>query len=46
MFNRQLSNPGFVSKAPANVVEDIRQKLARSQDKLANILQSLQALEG
>ncbi len=26
MFSRQLSNEGFVNKAPANVVEEIRQK--------------------
>ena len=44
MFEKQLSNPGFVNKAPANVVEEIRQKLARAQDKLANVEQSLKAL--
>ena len=43
-FGRQLANEGFVSKAPAKVVEDIRQKLARAQDKLANVEQSLAAL--
>ena len=43
-FSRQLSNEGFVNKAPAKVVDDIRQKLARAQDKLANIEQSLTAL--
>ena len=44
MFEKQLSNPGFVNKAPANVVEEIRQKLARSQDKLSNVEESLKAL--
>ncbi len=43
-FSRQLQNQGFVSKAPAHVVEDIRQKLARAEDKLARIGQSLTAL--
>ncbi len=43
-FSRQLQNQGFVSKAPAHVVEDIRQKLARAEDKLARIGQSLAAL--
>ena len=43
-FGRQLANEGFVSKAPAKVVDDIRQKLARAQDKLANVEQSLAAL--
>ena len=33
-----------MSKAPAKVVDDIRQKLARAQDKLANVEQSLAAL--
>lgn len=44
-FGRQLQNQGFVNKAPAHVVEDIRQKLARAEDKLARITQSLAALE-
>ena len=43
-FGRQLANEGFVSKAPAKVVEDIRQKLARAQDKLARIDESIAAL--
>ena len=43
-FSRQLANEGFVSKAPARVVDEIRQKLARAQDKLANVEQSLTAL--
>ena len=44
MFTRQLDNPGFVNKAPAQVVEDIRAKLARAQDKLARIDESIAAL--
>ena len=44
MFSRQLSNEGFVNKAPANVVEEIRQKLARSQEKLARVEESIAAL--
>ena len=44
MFSRQLANPGFVNKAPANVVEEIRQKLARTEEKLARIEESLAAL--
>ena len=43
-FTRQLSNEGFVNKAPAQLVEDIRQKLAARQDKIANIEQALAAL--
>ena len=44
MFEKQLSNEGFVSKAPAAVVEGIRQKLAKVQDKMAMIEDSLKAL--
>ena len=44
MFSRQLSNEGFVNKAPANVVEEIRQKLTRAQEKLARVEESIAAL--
>ena len=44
MFSRQLSNEGFVNKAPANVVEEIRRKLARAQEKLARVEESIAAL--
>ena len=44
MFANQLDNPKFVERAPAALVEDIRNKYAKSQDKLANIEQSIKAL--
>ena len=44
MFENQLSNPKFVEKAPAALVEETRAKAARSRDKLANIEQSIRAL--
>ena len=44
MFEKQLANPKFVEKAPAALVEETRAKAARSQDKLANIQQSIRAL--
>ena len=44
MFANQLNNPKFVERAPAALVEDIRNKYAKSQDKLANIEQSIKAL--
>ena len=44
MFQKQLTNPKFVEKAPAALVEETRAKAARSQDKLANIEQSIRAL--
>ena len=45
MFENQLNNPKFVERAPAALVEDIRNKHAKSQDKLANIEQSIKALD-
>ena len=44
MFENQLSNPKFVEKAPAKLVEDVRAKLAAAKDKQANIRQSIEAL--
>ena len=44
MFGNQLANPKFVERAPAALVEEIRTKFAKSQDKLANIEQSIKAL--
>ena len=44
MFGNQLNNPKFVERAPATLVEEIRAKFAKSQDKLANIEQSIKAL--
>ena len=44
MFGNQLNNPKFVERAPAALVEEIRGKYAKSQDKLANIEQSIKAL--
>lgn len=40
----RLENQGFVSKAPANVVQDIRGKLARAQEKHQRIQESIAAL--
>lgn len=44
MFDRQLANEGFVNKAPAKVVDEIRQKLANAKEKLAKIDESIAAL--
>ena len=44
LFRSQLNNPKFVERAPAALVEEIRAKFAKSQDKLANIEQSIKAL--
>ena len=44
MLSGKLSNEKFVSKAPANIVEQEREKLARAEEKMAKILESIQAL--
>ena len=40
----RVGHDQFVERAPAALVEDIRAKHAKSQDKLANIEQSIKAL--
>ncbi len=45
IVNGKLNNPGFVSKAPAAVVEGERAKLAAAQEKLAKIQTSIDALQ-
>ena len=40
----KLSNEGFVNKAPAHIVEDMRQKHAAAAEKLAKIEESIRNL--
>lgn len=42
----KLSNPGFVKKAPAAVVEEERGKLAKYEEMLEKVMERLKALEG
>jgi valyl-tRNA synthetase len=42
----KLSNEGFVSKAPANVVDAEREKLAAAQDALAKVYARADAIRG
>lgn len=44
IISGKLGNPGFLAKAPAQLVESERAKLARVQEKLAKIEQSIAAL--
>ncbi len=44
MLSGKLSNEKFVSKGPANIVEQEREKLSRAEERMAKILESLQAL--
>ncbi len=41
----KLNNAGFVAKAPAAVIEQEKVKLKAAQDKLANIVESISALQ-
>lgn len=42
----RLNNDGFVQKAPAQVVQDIRDKLEKAKEKSARIQESIEALNG
>ena len=44
MLAGKLSNEGFLAKAPANVVDEIKAKHAAAQDKLAKVEESIAAL--
>ena len=44
IISKKLDNPGFMAKAPAQLVETERAKLERAKEKLAKIEQSLAAL--
>jgi len=44
MFSSKVNNEGFLAKAPEKVVNDMREKLARAQDKLKKVEESLAAL--
>ena len=44
MASGKLNNQGFVSKAPAQVVDGVRAQLARAEDKKAQIEASIKAL--
>lgn len=44
-IRKKLDNPGFVAKAPAQLVETERGRLATAQERLAKIEESIAALE-
>ena len=43
--NGKLSNEGFLAKAPANLVEAEREKLAQAQDKVAKLKARMEEME-
>ena len=45
MISRKLSNTEFVSKAPEKVVNNEKAKLARAQDRMQKILESIEAMQ-
>ena len=45
MISRKLGNTEFVSKAPEKVVNNEKAKLARAQDRMAKILESIEAMQ-
>ncbi|MDE6730650.1 MAG: valine--tRNA ligase, partial [Oscillospiraceae bacterium] len=42
-LSKKLNNPGFLAKAPENLVKAEQEKLAKAQDKMHKILQSIKA---
>lgn len=44
IISGKLNNPGFLAKAPAQLVESEKAKLARAKEKLAKIEQSIAAM--
>lgn len=44
-YNKKLSNPNFVQKAPQQEVERIKQKLADTQSKVAILEENLKNYE-
>ncbi|MDE6088217.1 MAG: valine--tRNA ligase, partial [Oscillospiraceae bacterium] len=42
-LSKKLNNPGFLAKAPENLVETEQKKLAKAQEKMNKILQSIKA---
>ena len=44
-YNKKLSNPNFVAKAPEAEVERIKQKLADTQNKIATLEETLKNYE-
>ncbi len=44
IFEGRLSNEGFLKKAPANVVDELRQKQQKAKEKHERIQESIQAL--
>ena len=44
-LSKKLSNQGFLAKAPEKLVEAEKVKLAKAQEKMDKIMQSMAALQ-
>jgi len=44
-LSSKLNNQGFIAKAPAQLIEAQKQKLAKAEEKLAKIEESIKALK-
>ena len=44
-LSKKLSNEGFIAKAPAQLIEAEKAKLAKAEEKMAKIMQSIEALK-
>ena len=42
IIQKKLSNEGFVEKAPAQLIQNEREKLAKAKEKLAKVLESIE----
>jgi valyl-tRNA synthetase len=44
-LSKKLSNQGFLAKAPAQLIEAEKAKLAKAEEKMSKIMESISALE-
>ena len=44
-LSKKLNNPGFLAKAPAQQIENERAKLAKAEEKMAKINESIAGLK-
>ena len=43
IIQKKLNNPGFGEKAPAQLIQNEREKLAKAKEKLAKVLESIES---
>ena len=45
LLQKKLNNQGFLAKAPQQLIEAEQAKLAKAEEKMAKILQSMEGLQ-